>query len=45
MYKVIGIYRGNEEVLEKQVETKQEANRLTQEYQMSFGREWIVYNK
>tara|TARA_R100000781_G_scaffold26563_1_gene19667 strand:- start:773 stop:910 length:138 start_codon:yes stop_codon:yes gene_type:complete len=43
MYKIIGIYKGNKEVLEEQVETKQEANFLVQEYQMSFGNEWIIY--
>ena len=43
MYKIIGIYRGNKEVLEEQVKTKQEANFLVQEYQMSFGNEWIIY--
>ena len=44
MYKVIGIYKGNKEILEKQVKTKQEADRLVQEYQMAFGDEWIIYN-
>ena len=43
MYKIIGIYKGNKEVLEEQVETKQEANFLVQEYQMAFGNEWIIY--
>ena len=43
MYKFIGIYKGNKEVLEEQVETKQGANFLVQEYQMAFGNEWIIY--
>ena len=45
MYKVIGIYKGNKEILEKQVETKQEADYLVREYQMAFDNNWSIYNK
>ena len=44
MYKVIGIYKENKEILEKQVEAKQEADRLVREYQMAFGNEWLIYS-
>ena len=41
MYEIIGIYKGNKEVIDT-AETKQEARALAGEYRMAFGSEWII---
>jgi hypothetical protein len=41
MFDIIGTYHGTSEVLDT-VETQQEAEYLRREYQMAYGREWLV---
>ena len=41
MYSIIGVYRGNPEVLET-TDTMKDALYLMQEYRMAFGNEWSI---
>ena len=40
-YKIIGIYKGNKEVIDT-AETKNQAIKYANEYRMSFGNEWVI---
>ncbi len=42
MYQIIGVYKGNREVID-QAETKKEADYLVSEYRLAYGNEWKVY--
>ena len=47
MWKIVGTYRGNSEVIDE-FETEEEAKKMLAEYQLAFGPEWsmiVAYEK
>ena len=44
MYRIIGSYNGNQEVLDE-CETRKEALELVYEYKMAFGSSWIIFHE
>jgi hypothetical protein len=41
-YQIIGIYKGNREVIDE-TDSKQDADYLVSEYRLAYGNEWKVY--
>ena len=44
MYRIIGSYNGNQEVLDE-CESRKEALELVLEYKMAFGSSWVIFHE
>ena len=44
MYRIIGSYNGNQEVLDE-CKSRKEALELVFEYKMAFGSSWIIFHE
>jgi len=43
-YTIIGVYKGEKEEIDR-ADHKRDAEYLVREYQLAFGRDWIIYFK
>ena len=41
MFKIVGVYEGNREVIDE-FDTREEAERMLVEYRMAFGKDWLL---